>query len=239
MDMAAFMKVHQGLDREGPGLPDDVHWAVAQTGLSGPVRVCDAGCGPGADTVTLAQTLPEAQITGIEKMGQFVREAQPRIAAFGSRVRVIEGDMATPGGPYDLIWCAGALYFLGVEAGLKGWRAALAPGGWVAFSEPVRLSDPMPEAARAFWEEYPALTDFDGVAAQVAAAGYRIMAHRLIQGAAWEAYYGPMRERIAELRDGNPDAALIEAIEMCAREAALWEAAPEHIAYCLFLVQPE
>jgi hypothetical protein len=30
MDWVAFLKVHEGLDREGPGLPEDVHWAQSR-----------------------------------------------------------------------------------------------------------------------------------------------------------------------------------------------------------------
>ncbi len=58
-------------------------------------------------------------------------------------------------GPFDLIWSAGALYFLGVTDGLTGWRAALAPGGAVAFSEPCFFTDTPSDAARAFWDGYP------------------------------------------------------------------------------------
>ncbi|MCV6584301.1 MAG: class I SAM-dependent methyltransferase [Marinibacterium sp.] len=238
MDWAAFFQVHRGLDREGPGLPEDVHWAVARAGLSGAVRVCDAGCGPGADTETLAQTLPEADITGLEQVDHFVTEAQARVAGFGPRVRVRQGDMADPGGPYDLIWCAGALYFLGIGPGLSGWRQALAPGGVVAFSEPVRLREPMSEAAAMFWAEYPDLTDLDGIRARIAAAGYALLDHRLITGPAWDAYYAPLRARIADLRAQSPDAALTEALDLCETEADLWARAGDEIAYALMLVRP-
>lgn len=238
MDWASFFTVHRDLPREGPGLPEDVHWAVDRTGLSGTVDVLDAGCGPGADLETLAEVLPQAGLTGIEAQDSFVQEARVRLRRFGSRVDVRRGDMAAPGGPYDLIWCAGALYFLGVTEGLAGWRGALKPGGWVAFSEPVLLDGPQPDAAIAFWADYPSITGLDGIAERVGAAGYTIAGHRLITGAPWAAYYDPLRARIAELRARDPDAALTAALDENAREIALWEGAPDHIAYALMLVRP-
>lgn len=236
MDWEAFFTVHSGLDREGPGLPADVDWAARTAGLTGAVTVLDAGCGPGADTLRLAQMLPEARITALDLHPGFVEQARARVAPFGDRVRVEVGDMAKPSGQHDLIWCAGALYFLGVTEGLRGWRKALKRGGVVAFSEPV-LTGPPSDAAAEFWEDYPAITGPEGIAARVAAAGFDILGTRMVQGAAWAAYYDPMRRRIAELRAGSPDAALRDAINACAREADLWEAAQDEIAYQLTLVR--
>lgn len=238
MDWEAFFTVHKDLPREGPGAPEDVQWMLEQTGLSGQISVCDAGCGPGADAITLAEMLPEAQVTGIEQQAQFVEFAKARCFRFGDRVRVEQGDMADPGGPYDLIWCAGALYFLGVAEGLRHWKDALTPGGWVAFSEPVKLSDPMPNAATAFWEEYPQITDLQGIADQVSAAGFEMADHRLITGEPWANYYAPMKTRLEKLSAGDPGDALMAAIEDARREIALWEAAPDDIAYVLVLARP-
>lgn len=238
MDWDAFFVVHRDLPREGPGEPADVHWALAETGLSGAIRVCDAACGPGADLVTLAEALREAQITGIEKQAHFVEAAQERTVRFGDRVQVERGDMAALNGPYDLIWCAGALYFLGVTEGLTKWRSALKPGGWVAFSEPVKLSDPMPDVVSAFWEEYPALTELDGIKQRVEAAGFEVCGHRMIIGAPWAAYFDPMDRRIAKLRAEKPSAALRDVLDLCALESAQWRAAPDQIAYALILAHP-
>ena len=236
MDMAAFFEVHKNIYRQGPGLPEDVHWALAEAGLSGLLGVLDAGCGPGADLVTLADALTEAQITGIEMHAGFVDEARVRTADYGDRVDIQLGNMADPGGPYDLIWCAGALYFIGVTEGLTAWRQALKPGGWVAFSEPVRLPGaPSPEE-EAFWsDEGYVVGDLAEISERVQAADFRVQSHRLIIGPAWEAYYGPLRARVAKLR-AMGDSSLTEALDATAREIALWEVVPDRIAYVLMLV---
>ncbi|MEM6372730.1 MAG: class I SAM-dependent methyltransferase [Pseudomonadota bacterium] len=234
---AAFFTVHRDLPREGPGEAADVHWALEQLDLSGTVDVLDAACGPGADLEVLADALPQARLTGIEMTPHFASAARERVARFGPRATAREGDMRDPGGPYDLIWCAGALYFLGVTDGLRGWRTALKPGGVVAFSEPVLLRDT--PGGRAFWEEYPQITQLDGIIAQAADAGYRTLAHRIIVGAPWQTYYDPMQARIDMLRAQAPDEALSAALEENQREIDLWRAARDDIAYALLVVLPE
>ena len=235
----AFLTLHRDLHREGPGEPADVHWALEQLGLSGPLDVLDAACGPGADTLTLAEALPEARITGVEKTAHFATEASARIAAYAPRVQAIEGDMSTPEGTYDLIWCAGALYFLGVTEGLQGWRTVQNTGGAVVFSEPVLLSTSPSDGARAFWEEYPQITDLDGINARVTAAEYAVQDHRMIVGKPWADYYGPLQARIDMLREQDPDTALNAALDEHQREIDLWRAAQDDIAYALLIVTPE
>ncbi len=128
----AFWAVHQGLPRQGPGEPADVAWAAGVAGLAPDARICDAGCGPGADFEALLAAAPEGDVTGVERHADFVEAAAARRL---DRVVVRQGDAADITGPYDFIWAAGSLYFLGVTEGLRRWRDALAPGGAVAFSE--------------------------------------------------------------------------------------------------------
>lgn len=233
----AFLTLYTDLAREGPGAPADLGWALSVAATPQLARICDAGCGSGADTVTLAKERPKAQIDAVDTIAQFVAAAQKRVAPFGARVQVRQGDMASIDGPYDLIWCAGALYFLGVTEGLSKWRKALAPGGAVAFSEPCLLSRPS-AAARAFWAEYPQITDVAGIRARVGAAGYRVLGEQMQVGDAWEAYYIPMARRIEKLRP-QARGALAEALDEAEREIARWKAAPSEIAYALMVVAPE
>ncbi|WP_299042298.1 class I SAM-dependent methyltransferase [uncultured Tateyamaria sp.] len=233
----AFLQARDGLPRQGPGAPEDVRWVVDHLGLSGAVDVFDAGCGPGDDTVALANALPQARIRAVDTAEPFVRQAQDRVAVYGDRVRVRVGSMAEPGGRYDLIWCAGALYFLGVTEGLTLWRDALTPGGHVAFSEPVALA-PFSPAAAAFWEEYPGITDLAGIAARVTAAGYRVLGHRMLVGAPWEAYYAPMQVRNDHLSATATDPLLLAAVAENQTEIDRWRAARGEIAYALLIVAP-
>ena len=234
-----FLELYAGADRQGPGTTSDVVWALNESGLSGRIKVLDAGCGTGADSWTLAQALPEAQIEAVDTAAPFVEAAQARLRAFGPQVTVREGDMAGAPGPYDLIWCAGALYFLGVTEGLRAWREALEPGGWVAFSHPVHLSDSPSAAARAFWQGEGEIGTVEDLRARVAGAGYALRGERMLVGAPWKAYYDALRAAISEARATGRAAALAPAIEGGETEIARWEAARDETAYALMLVQPE
>ncbi|MFV0361224.1 class I SAM-dependent methyltransferase [Tropicimonas sp.] len=239
MDMESFFVLHRDLPREGPGEPQDVAWATEVAGTRGNCRVCDAGCGPGADTETLAALLPEARIDAFDLYPQFVAAAAARCARFGARVSARVGSMADLSGPYDLIWSAGAVYFLGVTEALARWRPALAEGGRVAFSEPVLLdAAENNRAVRDFWADYPAITDRAGIEARIRAAGYRVLGGRLIVGAAWEAYYLPQEARIAGLRASAVPEALEPVLREAEAEIANWRAAPDRIAYLLSVVAP-
>ena len=233
----AFLTVYSDLAREGPGVPADVAWALYVAGTPARARIMDAGAGSGADTVTLAKERPEAQITSVEWIGQFVDAARRRVAPFGERVQVRQGDMAAITGPYDLIWCAGALYFLGVTEGLRAWRGALANGGRIAFSEACLLPNPS-DNARAFWQEYPQVTNAEGIRARVADAGYRVVGERMVIGAPWAAYYDSMSARIEKLRP-TASGDLLAALDEAQAEIDRWRAAPSEIAYLLMVVAPE
>ena len=231
----AFLTLHADIPRQGPGLPEDVHWAMDGLEVGRETRILDAGCGPGADLETLAEARPMAQIQGIEQIPHLAGEARERLAHF-TNVEVVTGDMSALSGFYDFIWSAGAIYFLGVTEGLKLWRQSLALGGAIAFSEPVLEVD-APQAAKAFWADYPQITDYAGLQARVEAAGFEVVDHRALSTAAWAAYYMPLAARVARLRAGA-GVELEPVLAEAEREISLWRAAPDHVRYELMLVRP-
>lgn len=233
----AFLELHRGLPREGPGSPEDVAWVAAVAGTSQTARICDAACGPGADIAPLLKAAPKGHVTAIDKISHFVAEARARHPD-DARVSIREGDMAEITGPFDLIWSAGAVYFLGVEQALTLWKSALAPGGAVAFSQACWFSDAPSEAAQAGWADYPDMTDEAGVLAHIEAAGYACLATRRLSDAAWEAYYKPLDARIASLR-ANATASLSHVLDEAEAEAALWRNERETFGYLLCVVRPK
>lgn len=231
----AFFTVHRDLPREGPGLPEDVLWALDIAQTPERARICDAACGPGADTATLTAARPNAMIDGMDLQAHFIEAARARCPS----ARFHQVDYTDLPGSYDLIWCAGAMYFLGFENVLENWRHRLLPGGRVAFSEPVWVSEPPSAEAQAFWAEEGHLEGLPSICKRLGQAGWHILGHRWLIGAPWEAYYAPMKERLAILRAQDPNGAVAKAIDEAQREIALWEAAPDEIAYVLFVVAPK
>lgn len=229
---AAFYHLYADLPRVGPGEPADIRWALATAGTPQGARILDAGSGPGGDTGTLLEH-PGATVTAVDSHAPFVEELRarhPEATAFA-------GDMATAEGPFDFIWCAGALYFLGLSSGLAAFRPRLAEMGAIAFSEPCLFTDTPSDEAIAFWEGYPARSE-SRLRDDVEGAGYRILATRRLSDAAWDAYYTPLLARAAALRPGaDPD--LLRVILAAEAEAALWNRVKAETGYLLVLAVPE
>ncbi|MEM7720972.1 MAG: class I SAM-dependent methyltransferase [Pseudomonadota bacterium] len=236
-DAENFFKLHADLPREGPGETADVAWAAEVAGLNPDARILDAASGPGGDTGALLRAAPQGHVTAVDLHGGFIAEASARFGK-NPRVTLVTGDMTAQPGPFDFIWCAGAVYFLGIEAALTAWRKTLAQGGAIAFSEPCYFADTPSDGARAFWEgEGIDLATEDGVKAQINAAGFDVLATRRLSDIAWESYYRPMEARIAALRPGASPT-LLKVLDEGTREIAAWRAHKHETGYLLSVVRP-
>lgn len=230
MDWDAFFALHRDLPREGPGEAADVEFVFATARIAPNTRILDAGCGPGGDIAALLAAAPGAQVLAVDSHAPFVAQVEAR---FGSDPRVTARalPMQDCAGPFDLIWCAGALYFLGLEAGVATLAQKLAPGGVLAFTEPCFFTpDPSP-AARAFWEGHPTRQASD-IAAAVGDAGLTLLGQRPLGDAAWEAYFGPLETRIAQLRPGA-SASLTAILDENRTEAQNWRRLRHETGYLL------
>ncbi len=236
--MSAFFEVYGELEREGPGDRESLDWAVGVARSPADAVILDAGCGSGADIPGLLAHAPDGRVVAVDLHAPFIERIR---SAHGQdpRVRAEVGDMTDPpGGPFDLIWSAGAIYFPGVAAGLRAWRQHLAPGGRVAFSQVAWVVPAPSDTAREFWmAEYPEMTDRKGVLAQVAEANYRVLADRWLPQAAWAAYYAPLQARLRRLRPGA-DADLAEVLDQAEREVACWRARGTEYGYLQVVAEP-
>jgi SAM-dependent methyltransferase len=232
----AFFTLHSDVPREGPGDAASLAWAMGLAGVGRTARILDAGAGPGADVADLLAAAPEGHVTAIEAHAPFVARIQQAWEG-DPRVTARKGDMRDPGGRFDFIWCAGALYFLGITEGLTAWRDALAPGGAVAFSELTLFTDdPAPEVL-ALRDDYPAFAGFDMLKTRIDAAGYELLGLEKLGDAAWEAYFGPLEARVALLRPGA-DEEMSMVLSQQEAEIALWRRYRDQFGYALAVVRP-
>ncbi|MEL7216334.1 MAG: class I SAM-dependent methyltransferase [Pseudomonadota bacterium] len=241
-DLDALFTLHSGLLREAPGSDATTLRALEATGLSGAISVADMGCGPGAASLMLAQALPGAQITAIDLHQPYLDalEARAQAAGVAGQITTSASDMAHPplaAASQDLIWCEGALYFLGVTEGLSTWKPLLKPGGRVVFSEVVWLTDEPPKDAALMWMEYPAMTTRAGVLDRISAAGFSCLHDFQQPDSDWREYLGPLGARAAALRP-EADEALRAVLDGAEQEASLFERHGDAYGYQMFITEP-
>ena len=199
---AVFFDIHDGLPRQGPGSFTSTKRALELAGpLPAAPRVLDVGCGPGMQTLHLAELLPAATFVAVDMHPPFIEDLKARSAAAGYRDRIdpMVGDMAAlsfPEGSFDLVWCEGAAYSIGVEQALRAWRPLLSPGGALALSEAVWLRDEAPARVRTCWNvEYPAMMDVAANRSLVTQCGYELNGDFVLPVSDWfDEYYTPMQK---------------------------------------------
>lgn len=232
--MKAFFELHRGLPREAPGDAESLAWALEVARTPRRARILDAGCGPGADLAVLRELRPGAALVGMDLHEPFIE----RVRADVPEAEAVVGDMLAPAGSFDLIWSAGAAYGPGVRRALAAWAGHLRPGGAVAFSDCLwRNPRPAPQA-RAFWDrDYPGMCDLPGHLSRLEATGWRVRGARWLGEAAWAAYYGPLSDRVAELRPGA-DAELAAVLDATQAEIDLWRDHGGDYGYYLTVAVP-
>jgi SAM-dependent methyltransferase len=207
LEQEVFFAIHRDLPREAPGSDEATLQAFAMLpNLPVGPQILDIGCGPGAQTVALAQ-VSGGMVTAVDNHQPFLDDLTRRATQAGVAERIrprnasmFDLDFAAP---FDLIWSEGAIYIIGFEQGLRQWRSLLKPGGFVAVTELSWLRPDPPAEAVAFWREgYPGMTTIEENLAHLRAAGYRALGHFVLpESAWWDNYYHPMAARITALRE--------------------------------------
>ena len=156
--------LYQGLARLGPGSEAATLQALALAEVAGlsrqaPLHVADLGCGTGAATWVLAQSL-SGTITAIDQQPAFLSalyEAAPPLLLASVVTHAADfSELPFPRESLDLIWSEGAIYTLGFAAGLAAWRPFLKERAFLAVTELTWLTDFRAEPLQTFWDEaYP------------------------------------------------------------------------------------
>lgn len=246
MDTAAaeeiFWSAHYGLPREAPGSAATTRLLLRLAGaLPSRPRVVDIGCGTGPASLQLAEEAG-AQVVAVDNHPPFLEQLNSAAQDQGvaDRIRTLDAwmeDLPLPDGCADLLWAEGSAYVMGVDAALRAWRRLLAPGGVLVLTEAGWTSDRPAKAARAFWEPaYPAMRSIAATVDAATAAGWTVAATYLLPESDWAEYYGPLAERIGQLRSARPDAAAV--LDEVGREIEVRRAHGDDYGYVGYVLRP-
>jgi 2-polyprenyl-3-methyl-5-hydroxy-6-metoxy-1,4-benzoquinol methylase len=123
-------------------------WIAALDGVAAKLeaggRVADVGCGHGASAIVLAETFPQAEITGFDYHRPSIEIARQRAAESGvaGRTAFAVADARSYEGTFDLICFFDCLHDMGDPVGIvRHARDHLAPDGTVLLVEPFALAE--------------------------------------------------------------------------------------------------
>lgn len=251
-----FLTLHSDMPRQGPGSPSTTAVALSMIesfspGFSGKkdLQVLDVGCGPGMQTVQLAEHFTGAKVKALDYYPQFFDELTDSAVARGvsKRVDPVEGsmfEMAFAEESFDVLWSEGAIYIIGFERGLKEWKRFVKPGGFMAVSEISWLTDSRPAELEAFWSsEYPGIDTVAGNMEKIQAAGYLPIGTYVFPPRDWfDEYYDPLMERISLCRgiaerDRENSAELLAVLEAEENEIELFRRFSGYYSYAFYIMR--
>lgn len=249
MDDARFIEImtaiYGDLPRQGPGSDATTIKVLGLCkNLAENITALDLGCGTGTHTITLAQHI-NGTIIALDMFAPFITTLQTNAAAAGvsDKIQAQTGDMGDL--PFekhsiDLIWSEAAAYSIGIANALAHWHPFIKPGGYLAVSELVWLTDDPPEEVRAFWaEEYPDMQPAAAISALFGTHGYTLVDTVTLPDADWWAYYDPQVAKLpalhAQFADDEAALAVVKGIET---EIDMRRRFGDYYGYQFFIAQP-
>lgn len=245
-ELELLIDFHLNAVRQGPGSDEDTRKALSLLDIdpSRPLKVADIGCGTGAQTLTLAGEL-KGEITAVDLFPDFLtmleqRASRPELLAEITTVEASMDDLPFQDNEFDLIWSEGAVYNIGFEAGIKGWRRFLKPGGFIAVSEITWKTARRPREIEEHWQtEYPEIDTASGKIKILEEYGFSPVGFFFLPEESWiESYYAPMEARFTAFAAKHGDSeAVNQLIAQEQEEIRLYREYKEYFSYGFYIAR--
>lgn len=245
--MEVFFEVHDGLPREGPGGSKSTQIAYSCVrNLPQKPLILDIGCGPGAQTLRLAE-LSEGEIYAVDNHASFLDQLRQTAADRGlsAVIHPTLADMTRlefKNESFDLIWAEGSIFIMGIENGLKQWRPLLKEGGTVAFTEVSWLRKDAPKELNLFWQEaYPAIGTIEENIQRIEGTGYHSTGYFILpESDWWTDYYNPITEKLPTLLEKHKaDTEAVEILKLQEKEIEIYRRYSEYYGYVFYIAEKE
>lgn len=242
---ALFFELFDRLPRQGPGTDGSTRRALDLVPNLRPCsQILDIGSGTGAQSIVLAEDT-QALIVAVDTHPPFLNELNRKAIRLGvsQRLKPCVADMHNlvfNDRSFDLIWCEGAIYNIGFEAGLQSWRRLLKPNGYIALTEVCWRDVAIPEECVKFWKsEYDAIRNVNELLNAVHVCGYETVGHfPLPKTAWWDNYYQPLQDNLNAFRIRHRNDTLAQEIaNTCQHEIDVWHAYGECYGYEFFVLR--
>lgn len=243
--MEFFFEIHKDLPREGPGDSASTKKALSKlVGLPEKPNILDVGCGPGVQTIDLAN-LVEGTIHAVDTHQPFLNVLQQKINDVGlqDRIKLHNQSMKAldfPPASFDLIWSEGAIYIMGFENGLRSWKQLLKSHGYIAVTELSWLQPDPPAEIKAFWQQgYPDMKKLEENLEIIYENDYYLIDYFVLPETSWiNEYYQPMQARIEMLHEKyKDDPQKLATLEDELREIRMYEKYKDWYGYVFYIMQ--
>ncbi len=244
-----FFEIHRDNPREGPGSFEATRQAFSRLhGLPEKPLLLDVGCGPGRQTLDLAELSPhQAGIYAVDTHEPFIDRLRSAAASRGLSDRIFPMIMDMNSLPFkeetfDVIWAEGSIYIMGFENGFKKWKPLLKPQGYIAVTEIAWLRDNPPEQVKVFWEQnYPAIKSVPDNLAIIADAGYHLIDYFVLpENDWWDNYYTHIEKKIMPMKlkyRNDPEA--LEVIHLEEAEMDLYRKYSAYYGYVFHIARKQ
>lgn len=245
-DFQLLLDLHKGAKRQGPGGDVETQKALdlACIDRNVPLKIADIGCGTGASTLILAQSL-NSEITAVDFLKDFLDVLETRAQGEGvaEKITPLCASMdALPfeDGEFDVIWSEGAIYNIGFKKGITDWKRYLKPGGILVASEISWTTDTRPAELQNHWmSEYPKIDTVSAKIKVLEESGYSPLGHFILPEHCWlDNYYEPMRASFQDFLSRNKMSEEAHAIvEAELHEIELYEKYKSYYSYGVYIAE--